>query len=134
MRDADVNKHDTCFLPQHSAVGIRNQVPPPTHSTGEPGLLEVWLSALAFYHRIGLRENLQETVVFCSTIKYTECSGSFTLNQTNDSELNEELLEALCQKTKLFCGPWGRLLLQYPQTPSTDQKISEIIEVSGFLL
>ena len=72
------------------------------------------------------------TVVFCSTIKYTECSGSFTLNQTNDSELNEELLEALCQKTKLFCGPWGRLLLQYPQTPSTDQKISEIIEVSGF--
>ena len=39
---------------------------------------------------------------------------------------NEELLEALCQKTKLFCGPWGRLL-QYPQLRTYQKSVKSVV-------
>ena len=43
--------------------------------------------------------------------------------------LNEELLEALCQKTELFCGPWGRLL-QYPQLRTYQKSVKSVVVYS----
>lgn len=35
-------------------------------------------------------------------------------------------MEALCQKTKLFCGPWGRLL-QYPQLRTYQKSVKSVV-------